>query len=172
MMNPQKGFSYLELLLVIALSALLITTIHLTTSDDERLLKEAGKIIALQNELASQSVFSGSPMVMFFESDQYGFEKRTENGWQIMNQKPFISRELPDEIWLTAEGGCINNNTQNSLDKHSNKNSGEKQNDRIRVLLLPDGQRTPFTFDLCDSASIIRINGTLIDAALEILPAA
>ena len=154
----QHGFSYLELLLVIAITALVITTVQVTSNDDERLMKEARRIVALQDQLSSEAIFTGTPVVMVFDQNRYGFEMRSSDGWQPMSQKPFVSRDIAAPIRLSESGGC------------STGNKAPLQ-DRIRVLMLPDGQRTPFELELCDRDSIIRIKGKLTHAAIEVLPA-
>ena len=154
----QKGFSYLELLLVIAITALVITTVSLTSNDNERLAKEAERILALQDQLSSEAIFTGAPMVMVIGQDGYGFEVRSSDGWQSISRKPFISRVVAAPVRLSASGGCSASRVT-------------PLQDNIRVLMLPDGQRTPFELELCDNDSAIRIRGKLTHAAMEVLPA-
>ncbi|MGI9276992.1 MAG: GspH/FimT family pseudopilin [Endozoicomonas sp.] len=154
----QNGFSYLELLLVVAITALVITTVRLTSNDSNRLVEEAERILALQDQLSSEAIFTGAPMVMVIGQDGYDFEVRSSDGWQPVSRKPFVSREVAAPVSLSAPGGCSATRTtplQNS----------------IRVLMLPDGQRTPFELELCDKDSAIRIRGKLTHAAMEVLPA-
>ncbi len=152
----QRGFSYIELLVVVAIAGLVVTGIRITGTSDDQLREEAARIIALQNELADSAIFGGTPHIMAFKDNQYSFQAKQGDTWQLLQKKPFKTRPVTEQLWLAEPGNC---------DQKPDKRTAPE----LRVLLLPDGQRSPFVIDVCDGESIVRITGGHTSATMEVL---
>lgn len=103
---PAKGFTLLEVLVVIVIISILITLTTLAIGDRSTVEadEEINKIMTLVRLAKEEAVFQSRDFAISFWQKGYAFHELTPAGWQLMQDDGiFRERELPEDMKFTLE---------------------------------------------------------------------
>ncbi|WP_380877386.1 type II secretion system protein GspH [Sphingomonas sp. DBB INV C78] len=90
----EHGFTLVELMVVIAIIALLTGAVVLAMPDPRGDLRtEAERFAARARAAQDAAVIEAREMALWVSTDGYGFEQRDRRGWRPLNEKPFEDRD-------------------------------------------------------------------------------
>ena len=146
----QKGFSLIELLLVIAVLGISLTVItpNLGRNHQEILNDEALRLVSLLNYASDESISTGRPLVWEQTASGYRFLQRDE---RLDIWKPALeiyvlrARQLPEKIHIES--------------------ASNQYGDTRRVFFSAGGVSTPYTIMLSNGDQTKLISGNLIGQA-------
>lgn len=100
----RNGFTLVELMVAIAVLALLTSAAVLTASLGDRQPREAANRLASRLAAArDEAVLTGRPMGVWVSASGYGFEQRRDGRWQAIDEKPFDGGDWGDGISLSGQ---------------------------------------------------------------------
>lgn len=138
MRKPNKGFTLIEIMVVVVIVAVLISAVTLSFPPvGDKLLKEnADRFSALINLAQDEAILQSNELAVEITPTGYSFYQNENNSWQAFSDKPFSKRQLPAEI-----------STKIFLDGIS-INLEDRDKDKPQVVILSSGEMTPFTYTL------------------------
>lgn len=141
MMPKHKGFTLLELLIVMLIIGIIISFATLAIGDKKQqvLRHEIKQLAALIQFTQQEAIFKNQDLAINFTENTYSFYVLSEQRWQRLKQTPFRTRVFPAglEVDLIVEDDTIqlaNTETEPQL------------------LLLSSGEISPFTLYLWHEA--------------------
>ncbi|MCW8828446.1 MAG: type II secretion system minor pseudopilin GspH [Gammaproteobacteria bacterium] len=141
----QRGFTLLELLVVLVLMGVIITITVLSIGDGGRgdqIREEARRLTALMELAAEEAVLNSSPYGLQLRREGYRFLHHRNGQWQMLEGDELLGeREWPAgvEVRLYLEGHQV------SLEM---EDESEEGGPTPTLILYPDGERTPFELEL------------------------
>lgn len=157
-LTNNRGFTLFELLLVILLMAIIVSTVRLpniTTSVNEEIETEARRLAVL-TELASEfSVLNNQMLGLFFDKTSYEFLIFDGSTWLPIGKEPFQIRELPEFITYSLNLDGLPWQEQNLLnaidwqqedqDDFSLETDDDLEEKKFpQVFILPSGELSSF----------------------------
>lgn len=138
MRKLNKGFTLIEIMVVVVIVAVLISAVALSFPPvGDKLLKEnADRFSALITLAQDEAILQSNELAVEITPTGYSFYQNENNSWQAFADKPFSKRQLPSEI-----------NTKMYLDGIS-INLKDRDKDKPQVVILSSGEITPFTYTL------------------------
>jgi general secretion pathway protein H len=143
----ERGFTLLEMMLVVVLIGLTVTFVNLKLepNPEDLVHREARRITALVNQLQEESVLSGRPLAMQVDAFEgnYEFLSIVDGEWKtIEDDELFRSRDFffPIKGVLVVEAA--------SIIKNDDADDGEGKPFNPRLVVDPVGYITPFTLTL------------------------
>ena len=139
-----KGFSLLELLVVIVIISILFTFTTLAirgTSPEELIQTEAQKLDRLLQLAQEEAILKGQEYALEFKPDSYRFLLYFENTWQPLEQDKLLrERRLPENMELELEIEQID-----ILVEEDSANDDEEDEEKPdpQVFILSSGEFTP-----------------------------
>lgn len=104
--SGDRGFSLVELMVVLALMALAATAVMLTIPGEERTVRtEADRLAARLAAARDIAVVEGRSVAVNFAPSGYGFERRVEGAWQPLPGRAFEQRNWPGDLHFAAGDG-------------------------------------------------------------------
>ena len=98
-----RGFTLIELVVVLAIVALGAAAVLFSVPGPERSLRDSSERLAAQAAaLRDQAVLDGQPMAIRIGSDGYGFEHFDGRAWVAEQEKPFRAVKLSEGMTVTA----------------------------------------------------------------------
>lgn len=177
-MNNKKGFTLLELLLVLTLMAFLFSTVKLPDLSQEPydLVEQETKRIATLIDLASEYAILNNVILGFAVTDsQYGFLYFDGKNWLEIAIPPFVKRDLDENLIVSIVLDGLEwqeNNLLNSIkwiDEEELEQAAqeEEQEDKLtfpQVFILPSGEISSFELDVAydngfDDEIVFKIRG-------------
>jgi len=102
----ERGFTLVELMVVLAIMALAATAIVLTIPGEERTVRsEADRLAARLAAARDVAVIEGRSVSVSFAPSGYGFERRIEGNWQPLPGRAFERRNWPGGVRFVAGDG-------------------------------------------------------------------
>ena len=102
----ERGFTLVELMVVLAIMALAATAVVLTIPGEERTVRsEADRLAARLAAARDVAVIEGRSVSVSFAPSGYGFERRIEGNWQPLPGRAFERRNWPGGVRFVAGDG-------------------------------------------------------------------
>jgi general secretion pathway protein H len=93
----ERGFTLIELIVVLAIIAVATTAVLLGLPGPERTLRHSAEKLAAQAAaLRDEAVMTSSPMAIRLGDGGYGFERYADGRWTAATEKPFRRVALPE----------------------------------------------------------------------------
>ncbi len=142
--TQDKGFSLLELLVVIVIISILFTFTTLAirgTSPEELIQTEAQRLDRLLQLALEEAILKGLEYGLEFKPDSYRFLLYVDNSWQPLDEDNLLrERQLPEDMELELEIEQIE--ILVAEDSASDDEEDEEKPDP-QVFLLSSGEITP-----------------------------
>jgi general secretion pathway protein H len=104
--GDERGFTLVELMVVLAILALAATAVVLTMPGEERSVRdEADRLAARLAAARDVAVIEGRGVAVHFAPSGYGFERRVEGAWQPLPGRAFAQRAWPRGVTFAAGDG-------------------------------------------------------------------
>jgi len=134
----QRGFTLLELMVVLVIIGVLLTFVGLSTGGDsraEQMQREATRLIALIDMASEQAVLRSEQLAIRFGDEDYEFMLLQSGKWAaLQDDGPLRGRELPKGMELRLE-----------LEENPPPGLQAEDAEAPQVFLLSSGEMTPFT---------------------------
>ncbi|RYD81983.1 MAG: type II secretion system protein GspH [Sphingomonadales bacterium] len=99
----ERGFTLIELIIVLAIIAVGATAVMLSLPGPERTLRDSSERLAAQAAaLRDEAVMASQPMAIRIAAGGYGFERYDGQAWIAETDKPFRAVSLPEGMTVTA----------------------------------------------------------------------
>jgi general secretion pathway protein H len=99
----ERGFTLIELVIVLAIIAVGAAAVMLSLPGPERTLRDSSERLAAQAAaLRDEAVMASRPMAIRLGPGRYGFEHYDGSAWIAETGKPFRPIELPEGMTVTA----------------------------------------------------------------------
>jgi general secretion pathway protein H len=139
--SAQRGFTLLELMVVLVIVSIILTFVTLTAGGDpraEQLQRETRRLAALLEMASEEAVLSSQQLAVRFSEEGYEFLVLQGGQWLPLSDDPLLrERTLPEGIELRLE---LEDNPPPSLIS--------EDSDLPQVFLLSSGEMTPFVVTL------------------------
>ncbi len=149
MTRAQRGFTLLELMVVVVLIGIILTFVVRSVGDggrQERIQREVLRIIALVELVGEESVLTSSLIGMRFEKQGYAFMHYDGERWNEIEGDELLSAHQLDEVMemeLLVEGFSVD------LEQAAKPIEGEEEPElKPQVVFMPGGERIPFELAL------------------------
>jgi general secretion pathway protein H len=137
----QRGFTLLELMVVLVIVSVILTFVSLTAGGDpraEQLQRESRRLAALLEMASEEAVLSSQQLAVRFSEESYEFLVLQGGQWLPLSDDPVLrARSLPEGIELDLE---LEDNPPPAL--------VSEDSDLPQVFLLSSGEMTPFVVTL------------------------
>ena len=161
-MNKHKGFTLFELMLVIMLMGLIVSTVkfpNLTQDPFDQVDKESKKVAALINLASEYAVLNNALLGFSITETSYAFLKFDGKKWEKIEEPPFSLTELEDNIKveLTLDGlewqdqnllSSVKWIDEEELEESSKQTDEEKKLSFPQIFILSSGEISPFDLDI------------------------
>jgi general secretion pathway protein H len=140
MMRKNKGFTLIEIMVVVVIAAIMMgaVTLSFPRTGDDLLKEQADRFTAILSLSVDEAILQSKDLALSVGEAGYSFFRFEDQNWQTFNESPFNARSLVGgvESELLIEGVSVN------LKKE--RNSEEKP--KPQILILSSGEMTPFTY--------------------------
>ena len=137
MQSSEKGFTLIEIMVVVVIAAILIGAVVVTlpSSDDKLLKEQADRFTALLALSQDEAILQSKDLALHIGSIDYAFYRREGSAWEPYTEKPFQQQKLAGQIQseLLIDGITIKLKTKKP---------------KPQILILSSGEITPFTYIL------------------------
>ena len=151
----QRGFTILELLVVIVIVGIMVSFATLTVGGNEArtLQTEAQRLTALIELAVQESVLNGAEMAVEFEEETYQFLIYDGSDWLPMpDGKVFRPRELPSGIHMEVE-----------VEGQEAEENLFGETEASRIWILSSGEVSPFTLTLeLEDGPYFKLDGNMM----------
>ena len=134
----QRGFTLLELMVVIVIIGVILTFAGLSTGGDsraEQMQREATRLMALIDMASEQAILRSEQLAIRFGDEDYEFMLLQEGKWAALQDDGLLrARVLPKGIELRLE-----------LEENPPPGLQAEDTEAPQVFLLSSGEMTPFT---------------------------
>lgn len=138
MRKLNKGFTLIEIMVVVVIVAVLISAVALSFPPvGDKLLKEhADRFSALVSLAQDEAILQSNELALEITPNGYSFYQNQNNSWQNLSENPFSRRVLPSEIKtkIFLDGILID--------------LKDREESKPQVVILSSGEMTPFTYSL------------------------
>ncbi len=168
--RAQRGFTLLELMVVVVLIGIILTFVVRSVGDGgraERIQREAQRIASLVELVGEEAVLRSAIIGLLFSEQGYEFLHFDAGEWLPEEKDGLLKRRTIDsavELRLVVEGYGVELRPAPGAREWEGENSPKPQ-----VLFLPSGERTPFELSLryLDDESGYELNVPPMGAPLQ-----
>lgn len=155
-LRPAPGFTLLEVLVVIAISAVLLGTVMLgfTGADDTQHLRGMAERLAVRIELARENALQRNrEWGVHVNRNAYKFVEfdPLTGQWKDQAYRPFVEDELSSriEFWVQVEGmGMDEEELAEAFSDDADEDDKKKKGSLPDILIFSSGEMTPFEWTL------------------------
>ncbi len=161
-MNKHKGFTLFELMLVIMLMALIVSTVkfpNLTQEPFDQVDQQSKKVAALINLASEYAVLNNTLLGFSITDTSYAFLMFNGEKWEPIVEPPFIESEFDEDIKmeLTLDGlewqeenllSAVKWIDEEQLEEASAETDEEKKMFFPQIFILSSGEISPFDLDI------------------------
>lgn len=177
--NNDNGFTLVELMLVMAIIALIATSVMFTlpsSTPSERSPQDIAVTLKQQLQFArEQAMVRQQPMGVLFQDQQYQFVRWQDNQWQSLSSNGLKGQQLQPELTWRLEpvnGGQLlqqQEDTQNALfQPEEDQREGEQEPVIPQIMIFPSGEITAFSLQLDDPRQLGRSRWLVATSAWQI----
>lgn len=103
--SRERGFSLIELLVVIVIIGLLSTVVVVTMADPRgRITADADKFAGRVRAARDSAIVSGRPMALWVSQTGYGFERREQGEWRALSEGPLAVADWSRDAQARFDG--------------------------------------------------------------------
>jgi general secretion pathway protein H len=139
--SGQRGFTLLELMVVLVIIGIILTFVVLSAGGDKRaeqMQREVQRLAALIELASDEAVMRSEQLAIRFTDSSYEFMTLQGNDWQpLSDDRPLRPRTLPEGIELRLE-----------LQDNPPPEITAEDSELPQVFLLSSGEMTPFILTL------------------------
>jgi len=160
--NKHKGFTLFELMLVIMLMGLIVSTVkfpNLTQEPFDQIDQESKKVAALINLASEYAVLNNALLGFSVTETSYAFLRFNGQSWEKIEEPPFSLTELEENIKmeLTLDGlewqgqnllSAVKWIDEEVLEEASEQTDEEKKLAFPQIFILSSGEISPFDLDI------------------------
>lgn len=183
-----KGFTLLELMLVLALMGFLFSTVtlpDLSKDPYDKVEQEAKKVSTLIDMLSEYAVLNNAITGFVIKDNEYGFLYFDGDKWLEIVEPPFARVELEENMLIELKLDGLEWQEQNMLsavqwieEEKLEELSKEAEDDQFvfpQVFILPSGEISPFELDISysdgfDIEILFRVKGEFIAPVTLLTP--
>jgi len=137
----QKGFTLVELMVVVVIIGIMLTTVVFTLGDKrlEQLEDESRRVVALLGVATEEAILQSQELAFVVEDGEYRFLRldKDNNKWLPLNDDSLLrARAVPSEMKVEVS---VENMPPALLDE---------EDSNPRVFILSSGEMTPFELDI------------------------
>ncbi|WP_299265940.1 type II secretion system minor pseudopilin GspH [uncultured Psychrosphaera sp.] len=188
-MNKHKGFTLFELMLVILLMGLVVSTVkfpNLAQDPFDQVDQQSKKLAALINLASEYAVLNNTLLGFSVSESSYVFLMFDGEKWQPMPEPPFTETELENDITIELALDGLEWQEQNllsavewideeQLEENSEQTEEEKQMSFPQIFILSSGEISPFDLDVSydngfDEPVTFKVRGEFITPVLVLDP--
>ena len=142
----QRGFTLLELIVVVALAGIIVAGVLLNSSlidPNKKFITRTEKIAKLIHFAHQQAEISNQNYAISSTTKGYVFLHYQGGDWTLMNDKPLISKELPEQLKqeLSIDTKLVEPISPSQI----------KQKKYVpHILMLSSGEMSPFAWSFSD----------------------
>ena len=146
-MNRSKGFTLLELLVVLVMIGIILGMAVLSLGDGgrrDRIRQEGQRIAILFNLLSQEAVLNSAEYGVLLKPDGYGFLHFIDGEWQPLEKDSLlVERDLPEDMELSLYMDKVNVSLEPQL-------LGENETNKIKpqLIFFSSAERTPFELEI------------------------
>lgn len=101
----QRGFSLVELLVVIVIIGLLSTVVVITMADPRgRITGDADRFAGRVRAARDSAIVSGRPMALWVSQTGYGFQRREDGQWRALSEGPLAATDWSRDAQARFDG--------------------------------------------------------------------
>ncbi len=138
MRRNNKGFTLIEIMVVVVIAAVLISAVALSFPPvGDKLLKEhADRFSALIELAQDEAILQSNELALEITPNGYSFYQNVNNSWLAMSQSPFNKRVLENDFStkMYLDGILID--------------LKDREKSKPQVVILSSGEMTPFTYSI------------------------
>jgi general secretion pathway protein H len=187
-MRAVKGFTLLEIMLVLALMGFLFSTITLPEIGEDpydKVEQEAKKVSTLIDMLSEYAVLNNAITGFVVKDNQYGFMFYDGDKWLEIVEPPFSRVELDENLLIELKLDGLEWQEQNMLssvewieEEKLEELSKDAEPDQFvfpQIFILPSGELSPFELDISyndgfDIEILFRVRGEFITPVTLLSP--
>lgn len=154
----QRGFTFIELVVVIAILAVMITMVTINFGDPQRkrMSHTRDQITSLVQLASEQAIFNSQDYGIGVSTSGYVFLQLTELGWVPVNDdRIFRYRLLPEGLELDLYLDGIKVNLDREFLRDTKEDDEKKSSRRPQIYITSDGEISPFTLELTDRDDLV-----------------
>lgn len=153
MRSLQKGFTLIEIMVVVVIVAILMSAVTLSfPPTGDKLLKEhSARFSALIGLAQDEAILQSRELGLEVSDKGYAFYRNEDNSWTSYADTPFSKRQFPAEIISTIVLDGI------AIDLK------DRDKKTPQIVILSSGEMTPFTYKLSyknESEVTLKVNAT------------
>ena len=145
----ERGFTLLELLVVVALIGIMISAVVINIGDgglQERMENEARRLAAIARLTRDEAVLQSQEFSLLIEPERYDVQVLADNRWQPLTDDRILSvHELPEGLALVLEMEDYTFTPKRKSSSEEGEHDREAETEGTRIFFLSSGEVQPFT---------------------------
>ena len=139
-MKLQRGFTLIEIMVVVVIAAILMgaVTMSFPHNEDDLLKEDASRFSALISLIQDEAILQSRDMALAISDAGYQFYSREDGSWSPYSEAPFSARQLRGNIASELYVEAVDVQLKDSAKT------------KPQIAIYSSGEMTPFTYLLGD----------------------